>query len=53
MTEYIVKAEKGRKYRLFEGEKELGLLSHNTWFSMNSEIEFSDYKKLSLSLIHI
>lgn len=48
MKEYIVKAEKGRKYRLFEGEKELGLLSHNKWFSMNSEIEFSDYKKLSV-----
>lgn len=48
MKEYIVKAEKGRKYRLFEGEKEVGLLSHNKWFSMNSEIEFSDYKKLSV-----
>jgi hypothetical protein len=48
MKEYIVKSEKGRKYRLFDGVRELGLLSYSKWFSMNSEIEFSDYKKLSV-----
>lgn len=48
MKEYNVKSEKGRTYRLFDEEKEIGLLTHSKWFSMNSEIELSDYKKLSV-----
>lgn len=51
MKEYTVKSEKGRKYRLFDGEKELGVLSRKNWYSMNSDVELSDYKRISIDSV--
>jgi hypothetical protein len=48
MREYNVNSEKGRRYRAFEGEREIGLLSNAKWYSSNAEVDFSDLRKLQI-----
>lgn len=45
MKKYIVKSEKKRVFRLFDGDRELGLLRYLNWYSQDAEVELS-YKKL-------
>lgn len=50
MKKYIAKSEKGRVFRLFHEDNELGLIRYKNWFFANGEMEIS-YKKLNLKSI--
>ena len=50
MKKYIAKSEKGRVFRLFHEDTELGLIRYKNWFFANGEMEIS-YKKLNLKSI--
>lgn len=47
MKKYNANWGKGRVYRLFHNDKELGLLRYKGWFYTNGEMEIG-YKKLAL-----